>query len=129
MLKQAVIGDKWGTLTCIDAGFEDREIDEGGGTYRTLKVYVYRLKCECGKTKTVLRSEFQGKRVVKDCGCGSASGGHSTPLNITVPSELRERLIEEKLKHKVTLSHMVVMLIEAGLNQGTNGKGNAALDI
>lgn len=89
------IGDRWARMKCIGVDEVEKWLEFEGGGKENYYVKVYRLVCECGKEVEVTEKEFNGKRKVKDCGCGvGKDDGATVVMSITVPLSVR-RLIGE----------------------------------
>jgi hypothetical protein len=118
MLKTIYQGDKWAALTCTYAGMREMEQDMGGGTSITGPVYCYVLQCECGSEPLVIpRSQFRGKRAIKDCGCGAALYGSSSMMSFTTPVGVRGMIAAIADHEKTNLSQAVTMLVRWGIER------------
>lgn len=85
-----VKGSSWGRLICTEVFHADMKVTEDGVTEILYGVKQYRIKCECGGPDIVIKaSEFQGKRNMKDCGCGlSSNDGVHMVWSMSVPYDL-----------------------------------------
>jgi hypothetical protein len=87
----------------------------GGGRQRLALKYI--LRCACGKEFEWWASDFIGKRLMRDCGCGAGDdGGMTLEIKVRISSSVYE-IIKEYLKTGrggATMSHAVGELIEMG---------------
>lgn len=131
-------GDQWGALICLYAGkvdvkefatdADDREYESESRT-----VAGYLLRCDCGKEWEVVKGEFQGKRVTRDCGCGRAGeSGKSVVKAISMTNRDFDRINKFASEKRINFSHAARKLIEIGLGRitvaATVGGVGAGLD-
>ena len=71
-MAKIVAGDRWARLKCIRVEPAKRVVEFPGGSEEIQFIKAV-LGCECGKQISIDRDSFQGKRSMRDCGCGLGS--------------------------------------------------------
>lgn len=126
------IGDRWGRLTCIDAGKRDRVWAEMG-MIDEKQPYVA-LQCDCGEQFEVWVKDFAGKRKTKDCGCGMADDDTAyVVVALSLPLETRKVVKKIARQQGLKFSRAFVELVRVGIEywdikqnqmKGNGGNGN-----
>lgn len=122
MIKIAREGDKWGALTCTYVGPTEVKEDEGGGITTTRRVNVYQFQCECGGELVVPKTEFRGKRMIQDCGCGRADATRKMMVSLSMPIGLRGQVREIADTNGSTFSQTASMLLRWGVERWKGGQ-------
>lgn len=125
-------GDQWGRVLCLYVGritHKEYAKDAHGKDYEAVVYDVpgYSFRCDCGKEWDVEAKAFQGKRVVRDCGCGLAGvGGGSVVKAISTTNAMFERVSKYAAANRMNFSHAANKLMTYALDALEAKAGNAA---
>ena len=109
-------GAKWGHLKCqeVKSGF----LTAGNATdgFRSRLAVTYELLCSCGKQISVRATQFPGKRLMRDCGCGVADEDYrSVNIKASVPLRIYDMVrAYVDVEGGMTMGHAITKLIEMG---------------
>lgn len=102
-------GSRWGRVQCIEAGEKER-VQSGGGVSEVSHESYYLLACDCSPDKPwlVWVSEFQGKRAVRDCGCGIGLARDQTVmLGVSMPKSMADAIDAAAYGRRLNRSQLV----------------------
>ncbi|HEX6825461.1 MAG TPA: hypothetical protein VF077_04010 [Nitrospiraceae bacterium] len=107
----------WGALTVTGITEKWREVQISDGLTEEVRDYRLYMRCDCGKTVEMFKSEFPGKKEMRDCGCGVGNSrrGVSQIKSFYVSDQLCEQIQVYALKNKLTFSAAVSELVAVGL--------------
>jgi hypothetical protein len=100
----------------VEVAVERRKIDCGGGVTDSWDETRVRLRCSCGGELAVWKSDWPGRRMVRDCGCGVALlDGRIVSACVSMPLRVKLAVGKHARQRGTSFSRAVQDLVEAGL--------------
>lgn len=108
-------GCRWGQLHCVAQESELKSVGNAQDGYRQCTALRYTVQCACGKQFQIWASEFPGKRLMRDCGCGLGNA-QTVSMRIGMPLDVIEIIRLYRAEEGNTMSSNVAIadLIKEG---------------